>query len=265
VVIHANAAFVRLTGIDSHLVVGKPISELLIIRMNASERLDDTQQPDEQRHHGDTSFQRARNRGRNEIGLERLVASSGFGQYHEVQVRTKQHHMIGRNVTVVNEGQSTQNLMTAWSDGSIDFDEQVFVQCKASIAPIVSATSSLDYPFGTKTDKDGKRQKNFHHHVSDQSSYRRFLPLQLVTHYVIQLQPLDEACERQDSVDSLSSNSHSIESVEAKLLGLSKDELHRQRAATSLIEEDNQQEVRQDEDISTAESSATKLPVAAVG
>lgn len=298
IVIHANAAYVRLTGIDSHVVVGKAISEVLIIKMNAAERLEDPQQQQQQQqseeqqrnlyHGGGTDINNpnhrgARNRGRNEIGLERLVASSGFGQYHDVQVTTKNHQMIGRNVTVVTEGQATNTPMTAsrrgsgeGTNGSIAFDENVAcVQCRASIAPIISASSSMDYPSGSQKEKDAKRQKHLHYNVPDQLTHRRYLPLQLVTHYVIQLQPLDEDCDEPDSAESLSSNPGSTESVEAHLLGLTKDELHRQRAVTGLESdqinqhnplpaEDSQQETIR-EDISTAESSTTRKPVVAVG
>jgi hypothetical protein len=286
-VIHTNAALIRLTGIDSHTVVGKPISELLIIKMNASERIDDTQQQREEQgtsNHGDTSSHRTKNRGRQEIGFDRLVVSSGLGQFHVVQVRMKQHHMIGRNVTIVMEGQ-TKNSSAAnsarqpsrgerGSSESAHFEDQLAsIQCRASIAPIVSATSSLDYANGIKIDKESKRVKLF----ADQSSHRRYLPSQLVTHYVIQLQPLDETSEKQGIEESLSSNSGSRQLMEARLLGIPKDELRRKDLTADcpsgsidqlnaiIRTEGQQQDTGHDEDASNTESSTNKLHVAAVG
>lgn len=303
-VIHTNAAFCRLTGIDSHLVVGKAISCLMTIQLNNSERLENMQQ-DQQDDENNSNMNRdstnqsdiqsapTRLRDRKEIGLERLIASSGFGQYHIVHVKTKQHHMVGRNVTIVKDGPLISNLsvsnqksgyenasVTSSSDGKAGL-----IPCRSSIAPIVSSSSAtIEYNNVLKTEKDYKRPK-YHHYeqsdrkrqssIGDNSNHRKYQPLQLVTHYVIQLQPPDETPGKIGSIESLSSNSAS---VEAQLLGLSKEAVQQQRIAVSLPYISNQahEEIddtlinhdtggQGDEEMSTAESSATKLHVTAVG
>jgi hypothetical protein len=288
-VIHTNAAFCRLSGIDSHIVVGKPISRLLVIQLTTTERTDGLETGNSNQADLILSTQ-LNNEDKNGIGLERLVATSGFAHYHIVQVKVKPHHMVGRKITVVNEDHSAnhnQKPTTKRDDSNSvtsSFDGQsTLVPCRSSIAPIVSATTSIEYTSVLKTDKDVKRMK--HHHPqsgieqsdrkksansSESLAYRKYQPLQLVTHYVIQLQPIDETSDKIGDMESLSSNS---ESIKAQLLGLSKDNVQRQREAAGLVrpEQPNGEVLaaapqNHHEEMSTAESSsATIRPVTAIG
>ena len=91
---------------------------------------------------------------------------------------------------------------------------------------------------------------------------------------MIQLQPPDDKPNKVGSVESLSSNSVS---VEAKLLGLSKDVLRQHLTVVGLPTQstnrgeeadgstNNETRGQGDDEMSTAESSATKLHVTAIG
>lgn len=216
------------------------------------------------------------------VGLERLVAASGFGHFHVVHVKAKQRHMIGRNVTVPKEGpylnSASQRRRDETNSVGSSYDGQMtMIACRSSIAPIVSA--SIDNVSGAKVEKDAKRAKH-HHHIEqvdrkkavsaiENAANRKRQPLQLATHYVIQLQSIDDASGNVGSLESLSSNS---DSVEAQLLGLSKDDVQRQRMAAGIqyaeqlrADEFEASQHDQHEDLSTAESSATLLHVTAIG
>jgi hypothetical protein len=122
-VVHTNAAYCRLTGNDSHVVVGKPISTLLSLpdktanaaaaAVAAAEEAVDTQsaagtatmsiqagyqhQPAGQMLPPPPHV--ATRQDPRELCLERLVAASGFGRLQLIQVDSKQHQMVGRSVS----------------------------------------------------------------------------------------------------------------------------------------------------------------------
>jgi hypothetical protein len=158
-VVHTNAAYTRLTGIDAHAAVGKPVSALLAVQgpdsaCGASEgiarepnsaalgharqnqmEVDEAESSmignaDEFQRQGQ-SYVEAEEAGRaraaqatqNEDGnvnLERLVAVCGFGKYHVLNARARPHQMVGRNVTFVNRfGQANWGLPPAGASSSI--------------------------------------------------------------------------------------------------------------------------------------------------
>ncbi|KAL7573610.1 hypothetical protein ACA910_008744 [Epithemia clementina (nom. ined.)] len=135
-IVHANAAFTRLTGIDSHKVVGKAIRHVLTLPENALEpdrqagdgvggensssasgnpQSSEVQQSSvlsnqndaagrlmrQNNHHGRRHHSRY-----HQTTLERLVAASGFGRLHLVHVVSKNPQLVGKSVAVPNEGQS---------------------------------------------------------------------------------------------------------------------------------------------------------------
>lgn len=275
-VVHTNAAYCRMTGIDSHLVVGKPVSFLLSIQEGITttiHRPDDETQAAEDfeadscpEDHATSDLAAAEASGRaraeasedfcREISLERLIASSGFGHIHVIHASTRRGDcgMVGRNVTVVKEASSSgaragalrrdeeSNDTSLTSSCEVGLQQPPPIACRISIAPIVSSDSAMSNGVAMEKDSEThqKAKRLKHHHGPDLDSqrkpppgegaphHRKYQPLQLVTHFVIQLKPHGEETGKNGSMESLSSNSIS---VEAKLLGLTKEELQLQRGA----------------------------------
>jgi hypothetical protein len=259
-IIHTNAQFTRLTGIDAHLVLGKPVSVMFSLTdIEAGQAIEHAhpaifgEEPvlDEQHEQAEVPQHRlpspnddlaaaeasgraraeANRLDRKEMTLDRLITSSGFGHLHVVCVCTKQHQMVGRNVTVFSDALSNvapesrtrdEESNDASLTSSVEAAQQPLpLTCRMSIAPIVSSTKVLGVGVFAEKEPEshqkGKRAK--HHHGNDQETpQRKYHPLQMVTHYAIQLQPYGETSVKNESMDSLSSTSAS---VEAHLLGIS--------------------------------------------
>jgi hypothetical protein len=277
-VVHTNAAYSRLTGMDSHTVVGKPISSLLSIMDQVETSTIACSTEVHQDEHSCSIDDAAENtqlvaaaaagRARAEaslqdtvkIGLHRLVVSSGFGRLHKVQVAAKPHQMVGRNVTIIKDATAAPSGGTVLSTcggeaGSNNttlpssFDERTDqVACQISIAPVVSASSVMD------ASTEGKKEVYVHH--------RRHLHRQLVTHYVLQLEELEGKSVKND--DSLSSNSTS---VEARLLGLTKAELQNQCLAANVPPAHEQPDILDEEEDGNESTgtTGTRKPVTAIG
>lgn len=99
-VIHANAAYATASGFDSHLAIGKPLSHLMSLPKqrtlcpSSRESLDMDQQstlPSSEIQHGLslTSLQ--------DVPFEILVASSGFGYHHEVNLHVSDQFSMRRD------------------------------------------------------------------------------------------------------------------------------------------------------------------------
>ena len=178
-VVHTNAAFCHMTGLDAHLVVSKPIADLLSIDHTST----DNNRSEEGEHaapggEGDNTSQGAETTGltRSEdttpaaksISLAQLIATSGFGHINTVQVNTKlRHQMVGRNVTVINNGcaapteegaaaaaasksgaqkRHEESNTTSLTSGSCEHgQDRKPISCRVSIAPIVSASTALNH------------------------------------------------------------------------------------------------------------------------
>jgi hypothetical protein len=248
-IIHTNAAFCRLTGIDSHIVVGKPIGYMLSLPPKT--QATDGVEPNNNNAsvHSNTP---------SDIGLERLVAVSGFGQYQILNVRSKQQQVLGRSVSFLNTGQSSVGAVRKRDDSynaSPSTDAQyTHLTCRAAIAPIVSTNTYCT--FDRKKALPG----------ADFLNNKRNHTVPLVTHYVIQLQPAaEETVGKAESIGSLSTNSNI---GQAHLMGLSRADVQRQRIAAGLHYHENPPPIAfqsLSEEGSTAESSTTKVPVTAVG
>jgi len=178
-VVHTNAAYTRLTGIDAHAAVGKPVSALLSVqgpdRLHAEadasnqevgqENVNQQQQQLDpiafQSVTGDTiqslaeaHTERAAQASVN-VNLERLVAACGFGKYHLLYAKARPHQMVGRNITIVARAGLSAALPAAAADvksvrehddPNVETSQMRFfvgpfdcVKCRASISPIVSA------------------------------------------------------------------------------------------------------------------------------
>lgn len=292
-IVHTNAAFSRLTGLESHHVVGNPISSLLSLPEKSMEGTEahDPSSADSGRAQAVSEFsvppvaargfqlsQQSVNKQNH--GLERLVASSGFGHLHIVQVRSKAHSMLGKKVTIVQGSPSRLAALAsrARDEGSSSTGRagayEGYITCRSSIAPVVSNPAPVDSAVVSDTGKEcslhakGKRRKlsaadeDAHRkHANNSVDHVKHFQQQMVTHYAIQLHQL-EAGLKHESAESWSSHSTS---VEARLLGLSKAELHGQRM---VVRQSENREEHLAEDEGTAmgsESSATKEPVSAVG
>jgi hypothetical protein len=301
IVVHTNAAYSRLTGMDSHTVVGKPIASLLStmdqVETSAAAYSNDVQHehssiddatgnPHSSEHVAAAVMAgRARAEASDpdaiKIGLDRLVVSCGFGRLHRVQVNAKPHQMVGRNVTIIKDaapsGGPTLSACNGGEAGSNEaYLESNQVSCQISIAPIVSASSPMDTSTVLDSmDSEMHKSKRRKHHgleqephrVNDEGKdvyvhhHRRHPHRQRVTHYVIQLEELDGKSHKTEGLDSLSSNSAS---VEARLVGLTRAELDNQRLTANVPPAHEEPDALDDEE-DEGESIGTIKPVAAIG
>jgi hypothetical protein len=298
-VVHTNAAYCRLTGLDSHMVVGKPVRTLLSlpagapIQASQDELSETAEAKSEQVVTSNAGSRPTSSRpSRHVSSVERLVVSSGLGHQHSILVHTRPHHMLGKNVSFFNDvvprGESAtengRNRNLGIGAGSPDtsltgsHEGQPIIQCTASIAPVVSTNTGLETMI--VSDREGhSKAKRRKFHANDQDGHRklsaskdpvhahriRHVPHQTVTHYVIQLQHQELPAGKPESEASLSSNSTS---VEARLLGLSKRELlgHREALQAGKRAQD-ESEVMADNDAadSQSQSTGTEEPISAVG
>ena len=214
--VHANAAYARLTGLGSHQIVGQPVATLMAVDQG-----------------GDDGDAGATTMRKPPVGIGYVVATSGLGHTLSVLVTiSKAQRVVGRNVSFskgvdernVNESGSKDSSLT----NSIEEGESKALRCQVSIAPIVSTAALIDST-SMAPDRDEspvaatKRRK----HKSLPEDIRRKEARQYITHYVLQI--ADHPDKKDDSMESLSSNSTS---VEAGLQGLSKDQLRQQRKAS---------------------------------
>lgn len=225
-IVHTNAAYSRLSGIDSHSAVGKPVSSLLSLpeqgtamgkcTSEESPRIENsivaaaTNANRLKRESQVSNHQEAEAAGRaraasaedniTEVSLERLVAASGYGKHHPIKVLSKPQNMLGRNVTVTNppptikkrsrEEGSNGSSITSSNEGSFQF-----LKYNMSISPIVSSPESFNVEITTEKDRDShhhKAKRRKHHPYSDALQAPGHRKRQFVTHYVIQLEKFDD-------------------------------------------------------------------------
>jgi hypothetical protein len=295
--VYTNAAYSRLSGIDSHLAVGKPLSTLLstpdqeilsAISANQGEapslvipsvavtrvaegnlRQRNNRQDIENENGKDATpsdiaaeaVGRARaaalEEAETEMCLERLVAVSGHGKCHAINVLARPHHMLGRNVTVTKSYIEAKNRtreeggngssITSSNDGPYHH-----LTCNMIVSPVVSSPEAFGVAVVTDKDQEShqhKTKRRKHHHSDSQQSptignlpHRRIYVTKeasmhrkshLITHYVIQLELFDETLQKFGGIDSQSSQSSISTSAEARMLGLTKPELKRLRLELS--------------------------------
>lgn len=259
-VVHANAAYSRLTGLDAHEVVGKSVDFLLALPESASdeiwrqahgdsdhERQTSQDAPATQGEHARSERQR-KDSTRFET-LERLIVSCGFGHIQFINaIAVNKHQMVGRNVTFLSQFNATTENHAEKDEESKPASvprngvvENQLIPCRTAIAPIVSSQSPAET--SAQTDQDLKRLKHHHSSAADPTNsksntpkdHRRHHQPQVITHYIIQLERLATNGVKQLGVDdSISSNSTS---VEARLMGISKAVLVQQKAAVDFPSE----------------------------
>lgn len=249
-IIHTNAAYSKLSGIHAHNAVGNPISAIISLPLREVSQIDfqkdqsssnratndiEHTPTDSKNHVAAEAAGRARaaaSRDDNTINtLENLIVASGNSTLNEVNVRCKPHNMLGRDVKVFQsmvpmkrsqeEGSNGSSSITSSFGGPYDV-----VACTMSISPVVSSPEIYNnsaminkerkgehHGKAKRNEKDhdshqqkGKRRK--HHHAMNEIMHNR--KRQIITHYVIQLEPLEgdepkENAERQ-SQSSLSTD-----------------------------------------------------------
>jgi len=236
-VIYTNAAYSRLSGIDSHNVAGNPITTLLSLPSQQLSRIDFQKEPPSFENLKEKVNQTPNPKGTNnqdhdttdsryhltaqvagsaraaafkdnkaEVGIEELVVASGYNKLNKVNIRYNTHQMLGRNVKVFKskreEGSNESNI-TSSSDAPIEI-----VSCTMSISPIVASPEAYNATtiFPDKEKKGDhhhlhkaqdshqhKSKRRKHHHQSQSISeltYNR--KRQIISHYVIQLEPFDD-------------------------------------------------------------------------
>ena len=189
-----------------------------------------------------------------DLTLDRLIATSGFGHFHIVHVSSKLHQMVGKNVTVIKNSSSAAQAPrqdessndTSLTSSSDEVQRPKPISCLVSIAPVCSSSTAIGHGVGVGNQSDAhkaKRPKHHHHHGGDQDSQKKAaaqseMPSQhrkchapeLVSHFVIQLQPQSGEGGKNGSMESLSSKSFG---VEANLLGLGNQAEASQEAANN--------------------------------
>jgi len=271
-------------------VVGKTITRLLSIPENWS--IENGEHSNEASHAIDSSVNaeelaaaeaaghaRASQQNNCPVGLERLVAASGFGRLHYVQVRTKPHRLVGKNVTVIDTAppapssasgaqpcEDTGDNESSIASGSFNDSNFRTIKCRTSIAPIVSSPSLMESSMISDREQTfcpmAKKRKMHDaaepHLASNKKPYLR----PIITHYVIQLQHEDETSGLHGSEESSSSNSSS---VQARLLGLTKPELRKQQEAVGAALARHPEGQVDEEEVDGSETSDTREQVAAIG
>lgn len=253
VVVHANAAYSGLTGIHCHSIIGKPIRDVLQVpeskdlfnlteinnadgsHSGQSSMTNSANAPSKQTQNGASrsselnhaaaaaaGHARANANDTKDMNIERLMAACAFGHVHVINVVSKPHQILGRNVTVVRDGiyqdQQQQQQRRDGEQGSqgssIPSSESPFqsIPYCMSVSPVVSSTNAMELPTAL-ADQEGKSSKRRKHH----NSHRRNNRFSLVTHYVLQLVglPPPSCGNKPGAEESLSSTSKS-NSMQAK-------------------------------------------------
>ncbi len=211
-VIYANAAYIRLSGIDSHSCVGNHITSFLYlpsqqvseldykerdpspaistVNLNQSEEFnssnnDNQAENDSKKHVAAEAAGRARAAASVDddlpYKLEKLIVASGNGKLIQVNVRCKPHKMSGRNVKVFKSAVPLKRTQETRSDGSSitsSYDGPYnFVTCRMSISPVVSSPEIYgDMEMMNKDRKGDSNQfetRSENEHEGDQKSKRR--------------------------------------------------------------------------------------------
>lgn len=246
-IVHTNAAYSRLSGVDSHAAVGKSISSWLSlpeqdtqagkVANDESLRIENatvavtSSATNPNREIQTSNHLKAEAAGRaraasaedniTEMSFETLIATSGFGKYNPINVLSKAHNMLGRNVTVSNppssmeekrhreEGGSNGSSISSSNGGSFHF-----FRCNMSISPVVSSQESFNVELVAEKDRDGhhhKTKRRKHHPYGDAMQACGHRKRQFITHYVIQLEKFDEKIGKYRGNTSQSSASISLE------------------------------------------------------
>eukprot|EP00536_Pseudo-nitzschia_multiseries_P014250 jgi/Psemu1/38062/gm1.38062_g len=253
-IIHTNAAYTRLSGIDSHEAVGNSVTSLLSLphhhhhhqqqqqqqlpQLNfqkddatpPDDRMDgiDEAETDDKNHAAAEAAGRARAAASRDDGsmesLEKLIVVSGHNKLNEINIHCNPHKIIGRNVkTFKSMVVPSKRNQDEGSNGNSSITSSyghyyTFVACNMSISPVVSSPEIYNDPAMTNKDKKGehhhnkvkrnekdhdshqqqKAKRRKHHHTMNDIIHNR--KRQVVSHYVIHLEPLERDMAQTDAV-----------------------------------------------------------------
>lgn len=193
-VIYTNAAYSRLSGIDSHSAVGNPITSFLSLpneqvsqlnyqkeepsTRNSTLKLDQTENFERMNDQNHTTIDAknhvaAEDAGRARavasvddttmVDLEKVIVASGHGKLIKINIRCKPHKIIGRNVKVFKSMVPMKRNQEEGSNGSSITSSYNgpynFVACTMSISPVVSSPEI--YMDATMTNKE-KKGESYH-------------------------------------------------------------------------------------------------------
>lgn len=117
-VILTNAAYTRLSGINSHTVVGKPISSLLSLPNGVESQLTPaitgSEQQDAEMRGGNEAQDISAATALQAISIDMLIANSGFGEWRKVNVFDKP--VLGRDFTMMKS--ESPRPLTSREEGS---------------------------------------------------------------------------------------------------------------------------------------------------
>ena len=199
-VVHTNAAYTRLTGTDSHTVVGKTIGSILSVPENAEPlpRAGETEQADataaappppplpaaadakegsETRERdlvaaeaaGIARAEASRRESMRDAKIERLVVASGFGHIQYVQALAQPNPLPsgGRNNVPIHD--ETAGKESSRDEGSNNTSisscfegTSRLISCRTSIAPIVSTHDTVSFMNEKDAELDHKSKRHKH-------------------------------------------------------------------------------------------------------
>lgn len=235
VVEHTNAAYTRLTGIDSHAVVGKPLSSCMEILASESAKGSQSVREDGQSESSSnesvpsTELELTVAAGRahvqvppsrqppSKIEMEVLVLSGGLCHFHLAHLTVRPHAMVDRKMAAGHAEQqkhdgaapSRENSLTG-NGASVRgkySNEPLVLTCRISIAPVVSSPDSVTANEESELSQSKVKRKKYRTEASpnEEVHYRGISTggsphsnrkrRQLVTHYIIHLQREDHPCK----------------------------------------------------------------------
>lgn len=196
-VVHTNAAFSRMTGIDSHYVVGRPISRLLVWGEESSI------------HHDRDSTTTKTSQFQNDPKTKSdpkswcgFLATCGDSEIQVMKVITAVEQIVGRSLILNGPSEKRAAVNEMRKELAGQQHDVKHILCKVGIAPILSATNAVassNYP-------PSKIRRTC---LDDGELTTKVPDGQIVSHFVIHLEPEDNPMVFQkggaDSISSASS------------------------------------------------------------
>ncbi|KAL9189190.1 hypothetical protein ACHAXT_011680 [Thalassiosira profunda] len=245
--VHVNAAFTSLCGIQSSAAIGAPVASILSLpdanapanKESNSSGSDDTNNKDAMSSlsgnsqddnsnmaiaDNDAAPEAAQAPGvqanalQNDLGLriDRLIVARGYGHIHDVEVLSVPHHSHAHAI----EGSEVKFVE---GDGPAKRQKRnkSKILCRMSVSPVISSSPPAPYGHGCHRHTEGTQ--------SSGGGKRRKIEYELssVKHYLIQLEAVDgpRLLVSRSSFTSSSTDT----TMEAKLLGITKTEVHARR------------------------------------
>ena len=205
-IVHMNAACCRLTGIDAHFLVGKPLSALLSIPSFTFEDVDVEEQAID---NANTDTKPSTTT----MNTSEVVTSAINAKAMTTAIEQGEMHMtIDKLITTCGcDGQlHLVNVRTKLLPPSVDSEEQHQILCRLSMAPIVVSKDTVGNPGGggTTDNHDPSKRARYQYNqtgTQDTSPIHQELKFPLITHFVIQFEMYDND-QYGDSMESLSSS-----------------------------------------------------------